>query len=46
MTFSITPMMVARNSSTRVPVKTVWPMPTMPGRISEIGICGVAAPAR
>ena len=43
MTFSMTPRIRALNSSTRVPSKTVWPMPTMPGRISETLICGAAA---
>ena len=43
MTFSMTPRMCALNSSTCVPLNTVLPMPTVPGRMSEIGIWGSAA---
>jgi len=42
MTFSSTPRIWALNSSTWVPSNTVCPTPTMPGRISETGICTVA----
>ncbi len=38
--------MLALNSSTCVPSNTVWPMPTMPGRMSLTSIWVVAPDSR